>query len=682
MVDIVDIVFRKRGDREVEQAFNRVERGSQRASSSVQFFQRALITLGAGLSVRQIIQTADSFTELRSRIRLVTDSTEELNAVQGELFNISQRSRSEFGSTAELYSRIARNADRLNLSQGELLTVTESVNQAIQISGVSSQAASNALIQLGQGLSSNTLRGDELRSVLEQVPRLAEAIAEGAGITVDRLRALGERGELTSEVVVNAIQSQADALQEEFNQIPPTVGSALTTVGNSFTILVGRFNEAGGAASGLAETLIDFSEFLGDEATFDTVVAIFNNWSRAIDQVTGRLSDTSNELQLLSDIGRDFIGVVGDGLVNLPGNIVDAVDIAAVEIFAFIDRARVQVEAFIESLTDFSRIGEAIQAGIENIDLRSLLNPAQALGQFTAGFGAGLAEQGIEGDTDLQQRLEVIESVRQSTLDSIFAEREARQALFEEDQRQFQIQREQRAAAQEEIINNDVAQVDSATARVDQIIAESRRQLQEVVGLTKQQAADQELIETRKNTAIRNLQFDTASNFTGLLRAINQESKLAALISIGIEKSKALAANRIATAQASTLAFASQLVAGDPTSPARGSAAAAAAEAIGARNAALIIASGFVEGAGVLRGSRGTSISSGGSGGLGSARAQVPDTFIQSGIQEAVFGPAGNQRVINISVERGIRDQNSIVEFIEELGEALGDNVSLETRII
>src|SRR5690606_40213995 len=60
-----------------------------------------------------------------------------------------------------------------------------------------------------------TRRSSDLRSVLEQMPRLAQAIAEGMGVTVGELRVLGQQGQLTSQQVIRAIQSQLATLRDE-----------------------------------------------------------------------------------------------------------------------------------------------------------------------------------------------------------------------------------------------------------------------------------------------------------------------------------------------------------------------------------------------------------------------------------------------------------------------------------
>lgn len=257
---IIDPSGAARGSRVVNRNLSQIERRTQATSSALGFLKRAILALGLVAGARQLVRYADTFTLVENRLKLVTSGMEELTAVQEELFKISQDTRSSFESTAELFARVARSSKVLGLSQQELLDVTESVNQAVQISGATGAEASAGLIQFAQGLASGALRGDELRSVLEQLPRLAEAIAVGMGITIGQLRELGAEGKLTARDVIAAIQSQAPELAREFSQVRITVGGALTQLNNSMVRFVGELDKATGASAALASAITFVAE--------------------------------------------------------------------------------------------------------------------------------------------------------------------------------------------------------------------------------------------------------------------------------------------------------------------------------------------------------------------------------------------------------------------------------------
>lgn len=214
-----------------------------------------LVGVGAALSVQQLVEYADTWSLIEGRLKLVTTSTAELQQVQEALFGIAQDTRTSLEGTADLYTRLARSSQELGLSQRDLLQITETINQAMLVSGTSAQSARAALVQLGQALAAGALRGEELNSVLEQAPRLAQAIAAGMEVTVGELRTLGEEGALTADAVVHALRTQRDVIAQEFRQLPQTVGQSVTQVGNAFLRLVGTMDATVGASQALAAAI-------------------------------------------------------------------------------------------------------------------------------------------------------------------------------------------------------------------------------------------------------------------------------------------------------------------------------------------------------------------------------------------------------------------------------------------
>ena len=223
----------------------------------------SLAGVGAALSVREVVRYGDAWRNTQAQLRIVTEGTGQLAQVTEELLRLGTRTRSEFDATANLYARLARSTSELGISQRELLDVTETINQAIQVSGATSTEASNGLIQFSQGLAAGALRGDELRSVLEQMPRLARAIADGLDVPIGKLREMGKEGELTAEAVIGALQGQADVIAEEFAKLEPTIGSAFTVLNNNVGEFIGKLGEVSGATSGGADAILSLGEGVG-----------------------------------------------------------------------------------------------------------------------------------------------------------------------------------------------------------------------------------------------------------------------------------------------------------------------------------------------------------------------------------------------------------------------------------
>lgn len=230
----------------------RAERSAAGIESAFAGLRGVLGGVSAALVVRRIVESADAWSNLTSRLKLATDAAGDFATAQAAIFDISQRTRVGLEQTTDLYASLARSTEDLGVSQSEVLGVTETINQALVVSGRNAQSAAAALVQLGQGFASGTLRGEELNSVLEQAPRLARAIADGLGVPIGQLRKLGQEGELTASKVFQALQRSAGDIQREFARMPLTVQQASTQAANSLLKFIGAVNETSGATASLA----------------------------------------------------------------------------------------------------------------------------------------------------------------------------------------------------------------------------------------------------------------------------------------------------------------------------------------------------------------------------------------------------------------------------------------------
>lgn len=221
-----------------------------------------IAAFGATQAVSAIYQASEAYTALNSRMKLVTDSAGELAAAQKAVFAIAQGAYQPLSATAELYQRIATNQKELKLTGEGVAGVVGTISKTLSISGASASAANAALIQLGQAFASGTLRGEELNSVMEQAPALAQAIARGMGKTVGELRSLGAAGKLTADAVVKALQAQQGAVDELFNKTNVTIGNSITALRNSFTQLVGSLDQASGASASISSDIVSVSKSL------------------------------------------------------------------------------------------------------------------------------------------------------------------------------------------------------------------------------------------------------------------------------------------------------------------------------------------------------------------------------------------------------------------------------------
>jgi len=229
------------------------QRGADQVASGFRRVASEAIGMTSALATaKAVIGKADEWTNLNNRLRLVTKDQVAFIAAQQNVIQIAKATRQPLGATAELYQRIAMNQEALGLSGSGLARVVETISKTMVISGSSAAAAEGALVQLGQAFASGTLRGEELNSVLEGAPALAQAIAKGLNVPIGKLRELGQAGQLSADQVVKALQQQASAVDADFGKMAATVGQSMTQLNTNLSEMIGRADEATGASQSLA----------------------------------------------------------------------------------------------------------------------------------------------------------------------------------------------------------------------------------------------------------------------------------------------------------------------------------------------------------------------------------------------------------------------------------------------
>ena len=410
-VDSTDIDRGERSLKRLDSAAGKTERETKQLTRATdqlggayRGLRTVLATVGAGLLVRELVQASDTYTELRSQIRLVTDSQEELNAVFAESYKLANDTRGSLEGTVQLYSKLARSTEELDLANEELFTITKAVNQSFVVSGAGAQEAEGAIRQLAQGMASGTLRGDELNSVMENSPRLARAIAEGLGVTIGELRQLGADGKITAEAITTALLSTADSIDREFQQMPRTVGQSLQQLRNDLLVTFGQTD-----TSEFVSAIDDLRSIVTDPGFQQSMVTL----GTSVAQLAGFLAEATAEgvkftKWAAEELAARYNGVGGDDIIRLEEQAQQIRDQLDGDLFASLDRLRLfgpdgvvewwsedelraalaGIEQQIADARERQQNNPLIGSGGDSSPDQSASRPAPALGAGTGGSDA------------------------------------------------------------------------------------------------------------------------------------------------------------------------------------------------------------------------------------------------------------------------------------------------------
>lgn len=248
--------------------------------------KNAVFSLGAAFAALQVVRVADQYTNLNSRLKLVTTSSEELATVQGRLYQIAQESRSAYIATADVFTRFAQATRGQGVSSKELLGITESLNKAFIISGATTEETSSVLIQLSQAFSKGKLDGEEFRAVMESGSRVVTMLTDYLGKTRGELIEMARRGEITAKVFRGALAEGLGDVRKEFEQMDVTAGQAWVQLKNAMGSIIDETNKASGGTNKLSKTIQELTQFVENNkssfVTYGTVaVSAINTMIRS-----------------------------------------------------------------------------------------------------------------------------------------------------------------------------------------------------------------------------------------------------------------------------------------------------------------------------------------------------------------------------------------------------------------
>lgn len=222
----------------------------------------------------EYLQTADAMASMTARMSMVIPNAIALKDAQDALFASAQKTGSGYLEVAGMFATMMGATKELGAGQTDVVRFSETVSKAIKLTGANAQQTKSAIEQLGQAMGSGSLSGDELKSIKENAPGLAAAIASGLGVSIGKLKEMGAEGQLTSEKVFGALMKAANEVDAKFDKLPSTFAQGTERISNSAKAWIDEIEKVTGAASGLGSMLTNASKAM-DEIRKNGIGSVF-----------------------------------------------------------------------------------------------------------------------------------------------------------------------------------------------------------------------------------------------------------------------------------------------------------------------------------------------------------------------------------------------------------------------
>ncbi|MCI8336500.1 MAG: tape measure protein [Peptococcaceae bacterium] len=240
----------------------------QRSSAIAMNWQKQVdkvkVSLGKAFNVKGIMTTADNLVNSKAQLNnvmLVYDDGGSIGEIEEKVMASAQRSRAGYLDMVSNVAKLGLNAKDTFNSMDEVIGFQELINKQFIIGGASVQEQQAAMGQLTQAMASGVLRGEELNAIFATAPGIVQNIADYMHVPVERVKGLAAEGQITAQVVKNAMFAASDEIESKFDSMPMTWGQVWTNMKNTALSIFSPILEGITAlasspiVTGLAETL-------------------------------------------------------------------------------------------------------------------------------------------------------------------------------------------------------------------------------------------------------------------------------------------------------------------------------------------------------------------------------------------------------------------------------------------
>lgn len=303
-----------------------VKRSESAAGSLIGTVSKIAGAIGVAKLTKDFLATSDEMTQIAAKLRLINDGSQTTEDLQRAIYNSAERARGSYTDTATLVARLGMNAKSAFKSNEEMIAFAENLNKSFKIAGASAQEQSSVILQMSQALASGVLRGQEFNAVMSGAPNVMQNVAEYLHVSVGSLREMAAEGQISADVVKNALLAATDTINEQFNTIPITFSDVMTSAKNKLV-------------DGLTKAFDEWTRKLNDKGikgSIDNITdAITNLATIGADALLG-VANIVNDLAANWSVIEPIIIAVGTAIVAFKVlNIIQAAEVGAAWATAF-----------------------------------------------------------------------------------------------------------------------------------------------------------------------------------------------------------------------------------------------------------------------------------------------------------------------------------------------------------
>lgn len=214
---------------------------------------KAFKSLFAVFAVKKMIDYTEQWASIRKTIASLVDDEGRRKQIEDGIYKTALATHQSLEQTSDLYKGIFTATRSLNITDEQRLQLLNNINKALAIGGGSIQENEATVKKLLRALAMGELKPRAIASLIDTAPQLAKMIADGFGVSIEKLRQMAKDGKLTSDKVFKSIMSQTQKVDKEFEKTGVTLREAFTNLSTAISKIID--SDVGGVIGKVAQAI-------------------------------------------------------------------------------------------------------------------------------------------------------------------------------------------------------------------------------------------------------------------------------------------------------------------------------------------------------------------------------------------------------------------------------------------
>ncbi len=247
--------------------------------------------LGLGFSLVQLKQISEEFNGINDRIRDATRGMGEQSAIQQQILQAANASRTSYGDTAKFVGNLVQENKELFGSVEEAANYAQLTSKLFKAAGKSNEETAALQEAINKSFAKGKVDSETISQLLENAPEAVKLLEKELGVGKERFEEMASQGQISLFALKNAIVNNADTINASFNELDLNLSDALLNIRNQWGLWVDKVNSQYGLTKKLSAFLVNFfSKLLG---WLDKAVAF-------IDKIADKVGGMENLLKLIA----------------------------------------------------------------------------------------------------------------------------------------------------------------------------------------------------------------------------------------------------------------------------------------------------------------------------------------------------------------------------------------------